>query len=125
MDLKNIKPANTEHGVLTKLWLIILRDRGYLNIMRQLITRYVDSTNLTSSVTAKKTKASITADVTAPEMTWKKFLNLLFNVLRVKKLVITVKIVGEDDTESYHSVTVPNPNEFKKEKKGGNTKSNK
>ena len=125
MNLKNIKPANTEHGVLTKLWLIILRDKGYLNIMRQLITRYVNNTNLTSNITAKKTKASITADVTAPEMTWKKFLNLLFNVLQVKKLVITIKIVGEDDTESYHSITVPNPNETEKENKDGNPKSGK
>ena len=110
MNLKNIKPANTEHGVLTKLWLIVLRDKGYLNIMQQLITRYVNNTNLTSKVTVKKTKASITADVTATEMTWKKLLNLLFNVLQVKKLVITIKIVGEDDTESFHSITVPNPN---------------
>ena len=110
MNLKNIKPANTEHGVLTKLWLIVLRDKGYLNIMQQLITRYVNNTNLTSKVTVKKTKASITADVTATEMTWKKLLNLLFNVLQIKKLVITIKMVGEDDTESYHSITVPNPN---------------
>ena len=70
MNLKNIKPANTEHGVLTKLWLIVLRDKGYLNIMQQLITRYVNNTNLTSNVTVKKTKASITADVTAVEMTY-------------------------------------------------------
>ena len=110
MNLKNIKPANTEHGVLTKLWLIVLRDKGYLNIMQQLITRYVNNTNLTSKVTVKKTRASITADVTATEMTWKKLLNLLFNVLQIKKLVITIKMVGEDDTESYHSITVPNPN---------------
>ena len=110
MNLKNIKPANTEHGVLTKLWLIVLRDKGYLNIMQQLITRYVNNTNLTSKVTVKKTRASITADVTATEMTWKKLLNLLFNVLQIKKLVITIKIVSEDDTESYHSITVPNPN---------------
>lgn len=106
-------PLNKEGGALVKLWRDIIIKNKLGSSINVLINRYLnkDAINGTSgSNITKKTKSSITKDISADSMTFSVFLHLLFNLLNVKVVTVSIKIKFANNEESITSVEIPNPN---------------
>jgi len=98
---------NTPNGVLAKLWREIITQTGLSNNLGYLITRYVERFSPSDSATMKKkTRAAIEADITATELTWKKFLTLIFDVLQATKLELSIKIYFPNGQSTTHTIGV-------------------
>lgn len=105
----NTPVDNNESGVLSALWRNIVLQLNILPAMDVLISRYCNSssTNLGNEQSIKKkTKSTLVANITSTGMTFKTFLDLLFNFLRVKKINISVKLTYANGDESFHSINV-------------------
>lgn len=126
--------SKTESGVLAKLWRSILRENGYAPALGPLVERYLTSQEeMTKRIPSlkKKNKSTLVSNITSTEMTIKTFLDLVFNLLRVRKLDISVKLTFHNGKETVHSVSVKygtmvthrdiedDLEELKKEKKDG------
>lgn len=103
--------SRTEGSILSKLWRNILVDTNMDNALDYLVTRYMsDHSNSTIKADKRKTKSSIIKNITADDMTWKTFLDILFNFLRVRRIEFCVKLTRASGDISVHSVIVDNPN---------------
>lgn len=101
----------TEGSVLATLWRNVLTETNMLPALDYFVDRYVNnSKGMESRVKAvkRKTKSTMMKNVTANDMTWKTFLDLMFNFLKVKRIVISIKLTHPGGNESVHSVTVNN-----------------
>jgi hypothetical protein len=108
-DIKFDQVSRSEGGTLAKLWRKILEENNYLPAIPFLVNRYIRTTNeMSNRVTdvKRKTKSTLIANITATDMTFKTFTDLLFNFLRVKRIEITVKVTLPNDTVREHSITV-------------------
>lgn len=104
--------SRKEGAVLVKLWRIIIRDNNYTYAIPRMVTRYINKNtkhNAMSSV-KMKTKSSLKKDILSSEMTWKTFVSLIFDFLRVKDMVISIKLIHASGDESVHSMRIINPN---------------
>lgn len=97
--------AQTESGILAKLWRNILRETGILPGITFFINQYLERNKTTSATIKKKNRSTLITDITATQMSWKTFTNLLFSLLNVKKIEFIVKITWPT-RETAHSVTV-------------------
>ena len=98
--------SQKEGGVLAKLWKKIVKDDGHTNGIEYLTNKYLERANeIVNRVQnmKKKTKSSLVKYITADDMTWKTFLDLLFNLLRVVKVEIIVKITYADGSTTFHT----------------------
>jgi len=100
------KTNNSPQGTLANLWRKILRDRELDKAINYLVTRYVDKNSGSSERLKKKTRAAITADITAPDLSWKKFTNLVFNYLGCVRMDISVKLTFANGESSVHTVGI-------------------
>lgn len=101
--------SKTESGVLAKLWRSILRDNGYIPALGPLVDRYLQSQEeMTKRIPSlkKKNKSTLVTNITSAEMTVKTFLDLIFNLLRVKRLDISIKLTFHNGKETIHSTSV-------------------
>jgi len=106
MEFKD-KTTSNPHGVLAKLWRSIVIENNLLNTLDYLVNRYVNNTARTAAKNIRrKTKSTLMADITAKEMTWKKFTNLVFNYLGAIRMDITVKLTFPNGNKSYHTVSM-------------------
>lgn len=122
-DYKLDKPVSkNESGILAKLWRKILIDNNFLPALDLLVKRYIERNDiLAGRVTnfKKKNKSTITTNITAPEMTFKTFLDLVFNLLRAKRLDISIKVTFHSGKETVHSVSITNDEVDKELKEKG------
>ena len=80
---------NTTNGVLAKLWKKIVLENNLQDKLIYFIGKYDRRTDLSK----KKTKGVVIKHaLTDKAMTWKTFLFLLFEVLRVKKIKLTIEL---------------------------------
>ena len=104
-------PAKTSSGVLSLLWRkICLEHKDYLDV---LVDRYVVDNDIAAGRVKnikRKTKSTIISNVTATEMTFKTFIDLVFNFLKCKKLTISIKLTYQSGRESLHSIVVDGVN---------------
>ena len=114
MDIKIDKPPNkNEGGVLALLWRKILLENNFMPAMGMLINRYLrsyDTTDGRVSNMKKKNRSTLITNITARDMSFKVFLDLVFNFLKAKRLDITIKITHNSGKSSVHSVTVEGGN---------------
>jgi len=98
------RPANTPHGALAKLWRIVIRDNHLENSLGYLVSRYVELNSPSAKNLRRKTKSTIEADVTASELTWKKFTHLIFQYLGAVRLDMTIRITYPNGKSTNHTV---------------------
>lgn len=101
--------ARTEAGVLASLWRDVLDKLNLIPALDILIKRYLnESEKKTQSIQSvkKKTKSTLVSNITASGMTFKTFLDLLFNFLRVKKVHFSIKLEYYSGDETVHTITV-------------------
>ena len=114
--------SNTEGGVLAQLWRNIIKDNNLESFVPHMVTRYVGKANKLAPKQAKlKAKSTILSNINAKAMTWKTFLDLVFNFLGAVRVDVTVKVTFANGDETYHTITADNSanemNEVKEEKK--------
>lgn len=106
--------SNTESGVLAKLWRKLLIERGITPSLGLLIDRYLQDQHLNEENLAqnvkKKNRSTLISNITAKEMTIKTFLDLLRNLIKVKRLVIHIEITTAGGETSVHSLAVTGDN---------------
>lgn len=106
--------SNTESGVLAKIWRKILIERRITPSLGLLIDRYLQDQHLNEDNLAKnvkkKNRSTLISNITAKEMTIKTFLDLLRNLLKVKRLVIHIEITTAGGETSVHSLSVTGEN---------------
>jgi len=98
------RPANTPHGALAKLWRIIIRDNNLEKNLGYLVSRYVEMNSPCAKNLKRKTKSTIEADVTANELTWKKFTHLIFQYLGAVRLDVTIRVTYPNGKCTNHTV---------------------
>lgn len=105
-------PKNKEGGVLVKLWRDLVHKSKLGPSMNVMINRYLNkaTVNKVGGNATKKTRSSITKDISAEAMTFTTFLHLLFNLVGVKEMTISVKVTYVNNEEEIVSTTIPNPN---------------
>lgn len=103
----NNKPANTESGILAMLWRKILVESGILPGITFLINRYLARTKTESDTLKKKNRSTLISDITATQMSWKTFTDLLFSLLCVKKVEFIVKIHWETKITTHSATVLP------------------
>ena len=104
-------PNKTEGSILTNIWRGLLKELDLVSVSKiyRLIDVYMTrhKANDKGSISIRsKNRTSITNDMSADAITWKTFLNLIFNVLRVKKMDITITIHHENKTTTTYSTTI-------------------
>ena len=105
------KTSTTETGTLAKLWRKILVESGIMPGITFLVNRYLARTKTDSSMLKKKNRSTLLTDISATEMSWKSFVDLLFNFLNVKSVEFIVKIKW-NSRETSHSISVLPPERF-------------
>lgn len=101
--------SHNESGVLAQLWRNILRENGFHKALDLLVQRYVDRANRAKEKDKNlklKNKSTLISNITAPEMTFKTFLDLLFNLLQVHTVTITVKLTFHNGAEKINTVII-------------------
>jgi len=97
---------NTPQGALAQLWRNIVKDTGIGNNIGYLITRYVKRNSPDSKTIKRRTRSTIEADISASELTWKKFTHILFEFLGVVRMDISVKLTYSRGNSTLHTVGV-------------------
>lgn len=100
--------ANTSPGVLSNLWRRFIVDNRLIGHLPRLVDRYLnkDKTNRDVPVVKKKNRSTMFKNISAREMTIKTFLDLMFNLVGTKKIVITIEVELPTGKTTKHSVTV-------------------
>jgi len=101
-NMKDIKDINdvdqSENGVLALLWRLIVFENSFQNVVKSFLDAYGRK--------GKRSKTTINGYFTAKAMTWKTFMFLVFKILPVKKMIITIKLVKYNNSESVHTLEV-------------------
>lgn len=130
----NTPPSTNESGILTRLWRKIIKDNNLTSYLPMLVDQYVNETHMlddqdtnkakdpATKALKRKSKSTMINNITANEMTFKTFMDLVFNLLKVKRITLSVKITFNNGDENVHSVVIDN-NKGKKDEKS-NTGSN-
>lgn len=103
IKLEEITTA-AEGTILSRLWRNILHDTHYINNLKYLVDRYVNKSKSSVNMVNRRTKSSLIKNLTAQDMSWKTFIDLIFNVLDVKFITISIKLDYADGTSSIHNV---------------------
>lgn len=104
-------PKKTESGVLAMIIRDIFVKNGFWEYFDVLVDRYVSENDVAAGrvkTIKRKTKSTIQANITATEMTFKTFIDILFNFLKVRSMSISVKLTFNSGKESLHTVIVGN-----------------
>jgi len=105
MEFRN-RPANTPQGALARLWRKIIKENNLEHSLGYLVTRYVANNAGESKNLRRKTRSTLEADITANEMTWKKFVHLVFNYLGAVKFDVVIKLSFSNGTTTMHSIAL-------------------
>lgn len=101
--------ASNESGTLARLWRKILIETGVISGISFLINRYLtrnDPTDGRSITVKKKNRSTLKSDISATQMSFKMFVDLMFNFLGAEKLDIIVKVSWRNKKVTTHSVAI-------------------
>lgn len=105
----NNETSNNESGVLAKLWRKIIDDKHLKDALPYFVSRYIKGYSITSGDVKsikRKTRSTIVNNICATEMTFKTFLDLIFNFLCMKKVDITITLTAHNDETSTHTISL-------------------
>jgi len=108
------KIANTPNGILTRMFRKIIFETGLVRSLMHFIDRY-------RAEGGERVKTTIVKDITSSELTWKAFIFLLFEILKVKKINFKIEITWPNDNETAHELEISPiviPKKNKKETRG-------
>ena len=103
-DLTKPVKSNEEGSVLARLLRSVINELNLVNRIDFLVTDYVRRGKNTA--TKHKTKSSMISAITADTLTWKQFVDIIFNVLRVESISITLTLKHRNGSKSLHSIDV-------------------
>jgi len=109
--------ASNEGGILAGLWDTIYKSTGAVNSVKYLTDEYTKrhySNSLINNKPKTRARNTLLSNLNAPTMTWKVFMDLVFNFLNVRKITIVIKLTHNDMSETIHSTTRLNPTLKKK-----------
>lgn len=98
-------PSRKVSGVLVVLWRKILLENRLNRALTPLIARYLNDTNRVGN-SKRKNKATLKANIFATDMTFKTFIDLVFNLLKATRLDISIKVTFVNGKSSTHSVSI-------------------
>lgn len=101
--------TSQEGTILTKLWRNILHDTNYINNLEYLVNRYVNKTKSSVKMVNRRTKSSLIKNMTAKDMSWKTFVDLIFNVLDIKFMTVSIKLDYADGSSTVHHIKTAKP----------------
>lgn len=121
-DLSSDKvTGNNEGAILAKLWLLVLEETNLKNAVIPLINRYVNKSNSMKSV-KRKTKSSLIKNIHSKDMTWKIFLDLMFNFINVKRIDFHMRITHANGDTSIVTLPIVHNNIEEKQDETNSTK---
>ena len=108
--MANVKDDVNEGITLSELWKEIVKDEvGSVDKLDRLLAnydnRYKPKKGDTSTI-KKKSLHSISMDAYSKSITWKAFVNLLFNVINVKKFRLIIELEYSPTKKKSYEVTV-------------------
>ena len=93
-------------GILSKLFRKIMTETGLVNAVDSLVELYLkdsEAQSKSSGLTPKK-RSQIQTAIKEEDMTWKNFIDLVINLVRVKKIVITIDLYHTETRVTTHKV---------------------
>jgi len=93
--------SGDEHGILKKLFNKIIFENNLESKLAFLVSRY----ERRRDVSKKKSKTVVVNELTAPRISFKNFLFLIFEVLRAKKVKLTIEVEFSNKT-TKHSIDI-------------------
>lgn len=110
-DIKiDTKPVNKDHtGILASLWRKIIIENKLTMHLGIMVNNYLTKTKALDSKSdaiKRKNKTTLVENITASKMTFKTFVDLLFNVVGCIKLDISVKVHFKGGKTSVHTITI-------------------
>jgi len=93
-------------GILSKLFRKIMTETGLVNAVDSLVELYLkdsEAQSKRSGLTPKK-RSQIQTAIKEEDMTWKSFIDLVINLVRVKKIVITIDLYHTETRVTTHKV---------------------
>jgi len=117
----NKNTNNTEGAILATLFKSVIMDLNYNNKKEWLISRYINRGNMLK-VMKKKTASSLSKNIESDSITWKVFIDLLLNLLNVKKCVFKIELTHSNGVVTRNQVTVTNPNAEKEKDDGADVR---
>lgn len=132
-DIKlDTKPVNKDHtGVLASLWRKVILENKLSTYLGIMVNNYLSKSKALDSKSdaiKRKNKTTLVENITASKMTFKTFVDLLFNVVGCIKLDISIKVYFKGGKTSVHTVTlthVENTDDEEAEDEGKDTPSSK
>lgn len=96
---------NKDSALLSKLFRSIIKDRGMLFQMETKVDEYILNAHKDDIRVVKgMTKTQINNKMLDEEMTWKNFIDLIFNVLRFRKLRLVVELTDQKGNTTMHEI---------------------
>ena len=110
VDLKKMQKSipKTEGGILVRLWRNILVESNMIHGINTMVTRYINAGKNSIAAKNSKTKSSIEKNISSDNMSWRIFVDLLFNVLKVKRMHITITLTFPNGTSTVNHLVVDN-----------------
>jgi len=87
--LKSPITGSSPGNVLAQLLRDLITDLNYLPFMEILVTDYVKRTNANGGVLSR---GAVDETILSEDMTWKRYMNILINILRVDNLTVTTSV---------------------------------
>lgn len=91
-------------SILSKLFRKIVQETGEINQAEALLDTYL--TNSVDESGKKKDKSAAVTAIVSEQMSWKVFMDLITNYLKVKKITIVVKLDHGADRHGNRKITV-------------------
>lgn len=102
-DLFKTPPSSVPGGYMAKLFRSIIKENRYTPAtIQRLVRRYAEVGSVTKGDTTRKSTNTI-SHMSNETMSFKIFVSLLQNVLRVKKLEVNMIVTFRDNSVSSHS----------------------
>lgn len=96
----SMKPVHkTEQGVLTSLFRTSMTETGLINSLDYHVKAY-------KNAGGKKNTSTIVKDMVEGEMTWKSFMFMYFQVLKVEELTFTLEMKQRTGITSTHVIDI-------------------
>lgn len=104
-NLSNPILNNKDSALLSKLFRNIIKDRSMLFQMETKVDEYILNAHKDDIRVVKSlTKTQINNKILDEEMTWKNFIDLIFNVLRFRKLRLVVELTDQKGNTTMHEI---------------------
>lgn len=103
--------SNSESGILAAIWRKLIKDNGLMNALHLLVNRYISETDPTHGRVKnikRRNKSTLIGNICSSEMTFKTFIDLIFNLLKAVKLDLHIRVTFSSGKAIETHVTITN-----------------